>query len=99
MHAAYVGLGSNLGDREQHLARAVEGLARLPRTRLVRVSSWIETEPEGGPPGQGAYLNGAARLATELAPRALLDHLLALERTELRVRVAGVRDGPRTLDL
>ncbi|MBK7874794.1 MAG: 2-amino-4-hydroxy-6-hydroxymethyldihydropteridine diphosphokinase [Planctomycetes bacterium] len=97
--SAFVGLGSNLGARERLLTSAVEGLAVLPRTRLVRVSSWIETAPEGGPAGQGPYLNGAAELATELAPRELLDALLALERRAGRVRVAGVANGPRTLDL
>ncbi len=100
MHVfAFVGLGSNLGARERLLASAVEGLAELPSTRLVRVSNWIETAPEGGPSGQGPYLNGAAELATELAPRALLERLLALERQAGRVRVPGVANGPRTLDL
>lgn len=96
---AYVGLGSNLGERARFLEGAVRGLAALPRTRLVRVSPWFETEPVGGPPGQGAYLNGAAELSTALAPRALLDALLALERAAGRVRVPGVANGPRTLDL
>ena len=99
MNAAFVALGSNLGDRAAHLARAVEGLARLPSTRVAAVSSWIETDAVGGPPGQPRYLNGVARIETELAPRALLDRLLAIERGAGRERVGGVRDAPRTLDL
>src|SRR5205814_2232068 len=61
------------------------------------VSSMYETAPVGGPPGQGPYLNAAARLHTELGPRALLDLLLETERRLGRVR--DVRHGPRTIDL
>ncbi|MCY2958650.1 MAG: pantoate--beta-alanine ligase [Planctomycetota bacterium] len=96
---AAIAVGTNLGDRRVHLERALEALRALPRTRIRAVSSWHETEPVGGPPGQGRYLNGAVLVETGLAPRELLDELLAIESAEGRVRVAGRRDGPRTLDL
>jgi 2-amino-4-hydroxy-6-hydroxymethyldihydropteridine diphosphokinase len=94
---ALIGLGSNLGDREEMLARAVEALAREARTELVALSSLYETQPVGGPE-QGAYLNAAAWLRTELAPRELLQRLLAAERALGRVR-GSERNAPRTLDL
>jgi 2-amino-4-hydroxy-6-hydroxymethyldihydropteridine diphosphokinase len=97
MTRAWIALGSNVGDRRAHLERALAGLARTPATRVVRSSSWIETDPVGGPAGQGPYLNGVAELETELGPRELLDQLLALERDAGRVRT--VEGAPRTLDL
>jgi len=96
---AYVALGSNLGDRRAALERAVERLSAAPGVRVVAVSDWIETDPVGGPAGQGRYLNGAAELETTLAPRALLELLLALEREAGRARDPDVKDGPRVLDL
>ncbi len=96
---AAIAVGTNLGDRAQHLERALAALRGLPRTRVRGVSSWRETDPVGGPAGQGRYLNGAVLVETELAPRELLEALLAIEAAEGRVRTAGQRDGPRTLDL
>ncbi len=96
---AAIAIGSNLGDRAAHVERALEELRALPRTRVRAVSAWIETSPVGGPRGQDPYWNGAAIVDTELGPRELLEHLLAIEARAGRVRVAGVRDGPRTLDL
>jgi 2-amino-4-hydroxy-6-hydroxymethyldihydropteridine diphosphokinase len=107
---AAIGLGSNLGDRAAHLQRAVLGLQRLPGTRLLAVSRFIETEPlarpDGGDPG-GPYLNAAATVQTALSPRALLEGLLAIEREAGRVRGSasggmasgGERWAARTLDL
>ena len=94
---AFVGLGSNLGDRERTIGRAVELLAGTPGVDLVAVSHLRETEP-WGPVEQPAYLNGAVELATELPPRALLDVLLAVEQALGRDRT-GERWGPRTIDL
>jgi len=96
---AAIAVGTNLGDRRAHLERALGALRALPRTRVRAVSSWLETEPVGGPPGQGRYLNGAVLVETALAPRELLVALLAIEAAEGRVRSAGERDAPRTLDL
>ena len=93
---AYIALGSNLGDREEHLERARSALAALPGTRLLRASSVEETAPVGNVP-QGPYLNQMVAIETELAPRELLDRLHEIERSAGRVR--GVRWGPRTLDL
>ncbi|WP_324718244.1 2-amino-4-hydroxy-6-hydroxymethyldihydropteridine diphosphokinase [Carboxydochorda subterranea] len=92
----YVGLGSNLGDRAGHLARAVEMLAALPRTTVARVSSLYETKP-WGLAGQPDFLNAVALLETALDPRSLLLHALAIESRLGRVRT--VRWGPRTVDI
>ncbi len=89
---AFLGLGSNMGDRWEHLRRAV---SELPD--LVAVSPVYETEPVGGPPGQGRYLNLVAALDTELGARQLLDVAHRLEQGAGRVRT--VKDGPRTLDV
>ena len=94
---AYVALGSNLGDRAAHLGGALAGLAATPGVRVVEKSSTYETAPVG-PPGQGPYLNAVACLETELAPRALLARLHALERAAGRERT-GTRNEARTLDL
>lgn len=93
----FVSLGSNLGDRESHLAAALVQLARTPGVRDIVCSSLWETAPVG-PPGQGPYLNAAARFTTTLRPRALLDRLLEIERLAGRERT-GVRNEARTLDL
>jgi 2-amino-4-hydroxy-6-hydroxymethyldihydropteridine diphosphokinase len=93
---AFVALGSNLGDREQLLAAARDGLARLPETTFEAASSIEETEPIGPVP-QGHFLNQMVLLWTELPPRVLFDHCLTLERAAGREREE--RWGPRTLDL
>jgi 2-amino-4-hydroxy-6-hydroxymethyldihydropteridine diphosphokinase len=91
---AFLGLGSNLGDRRAHLRRAVELLGA--EGDLVAVSPLYETDPVGGPPGQGAYLNVVVELATTATARQLLERCGRLERDAARVRT--VRFGPRTLD-
>jgi 2-amino-4-hydroxy-6-hydroxymethyldihydropteridine diphosphokinase len=89
---AFVALGSNLGDRWANLRT---GLGQLPD--LVAVSRVYETEPVGGPPGQGQYLNMVAELWTSAAP---LDLLAAAQRAEAMAgRSRNVRWGPRTLDV
>jgi 2-amino-4-hydroxy-6-hydroxymethyldihydropteridine diphosphokinase len=89
---AFLGLGSNLGDRRAYLRAAVE---RLPD--IVAVSPLYETDPVGGPPGQGAYLNGVVELWTSRTPRELLAAAQAAEAAAGRVR--DERWGPRTLDV
>ncbi|MBA3476091.1 MAG: 2-amino-4-hydroxy-6-hydroxymethyldihydropteridine diphosphokinase [Actinobacteria bacterium] len=91
MILAYVGLGSNLGDREATLRAAI---AALPG--VVAVSELRETDPVGVT-DQPAFLNGAVALETELPARELLDSLLAVERKLGRER--RERWGPRTIDL
>jgi 2-amino-4-hydroxy-6-hydroxymethyldihydropteridine diphosphokinase len=94
---AYVGLGSNLGDREELLAFAVGLLRASAGIGSLALSPIYETEPVGGP-AQGPYLNAVAALRTELPPRALLERLLAIEELAGRERGA-VRNEPRRLDL
>ena len=91
MTVAYVGIGANLGDREQAIRRA----AKLIGAR--RLSTIIETEP-WGVTDQPPFLNAVAELETELGPRGLLDELLRVERELGRVR-DGTRWGPRAIDL
>jgi 2-amino-4-hydroxy-6-hydroxymethyldihydropteridine diphosphokinase len=93
---AYIALGSNVGDRAEHLAAARAALAALPRTRLVAASAIEETAPLAGM-DQPPYLNQMVLLETRLAPRALLAACQAIERSRCRVR--GERWGARTLDL
>jgi 2-amino-4-hydroxy-6-hydroxymethyldihydropteridine diphosphokinase len=94
---AYVGLGSNLGDREATLLRALELLAAEPRLTVVAVSVFRDTEPVGYVE-QPRFLNGVAAVDTELSARELLDRLLGVERS-LGRRRSGPRFGPRTVDL
>jgi 2-amino-4-hydroxy-6-hydroxymethyldihydropteridine diphosphokinase len=91
---AFIGLGSNLGDRRALLRQAVEGLQATGD--VVGVSALYETEPVGGPEDQGPYLNLVVELSTADAPRALLERCRSLESEAGRVRT--VRWGPRTLD-
>jgi 2-amino-4-hydroxy-6-hydroxymethyldihydropteridine diphosphokinase len=95
---AFVGLGSNLGDRETTLHAAVERLATLPQTKVMRVSTVRETEPVGYLE-QPWFLNGAVELETSLSARELLDALLAVEEEFGRDRSSVPAQGPRTLDL
>jgi 2-amino-4-hydroxy-6-hydroxymethyldihydropteridine diphosphokinase len=97
MTRAYVGLGANLGDREQMLRLALERLAAEPSIELVATSSLRETEPEDYL-DQPRFLNGAAEVKTDLSPRQLLARLQLIE-CELGRRRAGRRFGPRVIDL
>jgi 2-amino-4-hydroxy-6-hydroxymethyldihydropteridine diphosphokinase len=93
---AYLGLGSNVGDRLAHLQAAVDGLAATPGVRVVALSRVYETAPVGGP-AQADYLNAVVAVDTTLDARGLLGVAQALEDDEGRVR--AVRWGPRTLDV
>jgi 2-amino-4-hydroxy-6-hydroxymethyldihydropteridine diphosphokinase len=95
--AAYIGIGSNLDDPERQVRRAIAALAALPETRFVRASRLFRTAPWGRT-DQPAFVNAAAEISTTLAPRSLLDALLAIERAQGRHRDA-TRWGPRTIDL
>jgi 2-amino-4-hydroxy-6-hydroxymethyldihydropteridine diphosphokinase len=96
MTRGYVGLGSNLGDREGFLIGARAALDSTPGVCVVAASRLYETEPVGPP--QGRYLNAVVALDTTLAAQALLERLLELEQTAGRRRGAE-RNAPRTLDL
>ena len=95
---AFVGLGSNLGDREATLHRAVGALEELPRTEVLRVSIFRDTEPVGIH-SQPRFLNGAVELQTSLSPRELLEGLLGIEGSLGRDRRGVPPGGPRTIDL
>ena len=92
---AYIGLGANLGDREENLRAALE---RLRGLGPIRVSSVRETAAVGVT-NQPPFLNAAAELETDLAPRELLAHLLEIESELGRERDAETRWGPRPIDL
>lgn len=97
MHTAYIGIGSNLGERDVTIRDALELLAADPELEVEAVSSIRETDPVGVV-DQPRFLNAAIRLATELAPGPLLERLLAVEQQLGRVRTEE-RYGPRTIDL
>ena len=96
MTVAYVGLGANLGGREETLRRAVELLGEADGVDVLAVSQLRETEPVGFV-DQPRFLNGAVAVVTTRTPRELLDLLLGIERALGRVREE--RWGPRTVDL
>lgn len=93
---AFLGLGSNVGDRLAHLQSGVDTLHGERRIRVDAVSSVYETAPVGGPP-QDEFFNLAVRVATTASPRALLRACQRAEQAAGRVRT--VRWGPRTLDV
>jgi 2-amino-4-hydroxy-6-hydroxymethyldihydropteridine diphosphokinase len=101
-HRAFIGLGSNLGDRAANYREAIARIAQIPHTRVVRQSSIYETEPVGNL--KGAFLNGVVEVETEIAPDALMRRLLAIERVMGRKRVRGRKPArgkyrPRIIDL
>ncbi len=95
-HTAYIGLGSNLGDKKGFLDQAVRGLSGIRGCRVERVSDYIVTEPYGGVE-QDDFLNACLVMKTFLPPGELLERLQDIERDAGRERT--VRWGPRTLDL
>src|SRR5581483_8966263 len=92
-----IALGSNQGDRVGNLVKAVDLLRQNPGVRVDRVSSFHETAPVGGPPGQRAYFNAAVTIETGLARGELMSALLATEQKLGRERAE--RWGPRTIDV
>ena len=94
---AFVGLGSNQGDRLEMLIRALKQLDADPKTQVSVVSPFYETQAVGGPEGQGDYVNAVARLSTEREPRELLRLFLSIE--NLLGRKREVEWGPRVIDL
>lgn len=96
MTVVYLGLGANLGDREEMLARAAARLDAHPAIRVLRRSSLYETEPVG-PAGQPWYLNAVLEAETSLSPLELLGTCKQIEAELGRKR--GVRWGPRPIDI
>ena len=95
MSIAYIGLGSNLGDRAGNIGQAI-GLLQKNGIKVLKTSAVIETAPVGGPP-QNKFLNAVVKVETRLSPVELLDHCQAIEQKLGRVRT--VANGPRTIDL
>jgi 2-amino-4-hydroxy-6-hydroxymethyldihydropteridine diphosphokinase len=96
-HRAYIGIGSNLGDRKANILEAVDRVSKLPATRVVRASSLYESEPLGD--AKTWFVNSVIELETEFAPEALLRRLKAIETAMGRRRVKGKRWGSRIIDL
>jgi 2-amino-4-hydroxy-6-hydroxymethyldihydropteridine diphosphokinase len=96
MSRAFIGLGSNLGDRERAIRLAIEQLRTIPGTKVVGVSSLYDSDAAGDPTAPD-YLNAVAELDTDRAPRPLLWHLLLIEARMGRTR--RVRNAPRPIDL
>lgn len=94
---AVLALGTNLGDRESHLARALELLGGTEGIEIDWTGPVLETAPVGGPEDQGAFLNSAIGVSTVLGPFDLLEAAHRAERDAHRERL--VRWGPRTLDV
>ena len=97
MTTAYIGIGSNVGDRVGFCRRAVEALTRSEGVTVVKVSSLYETSPVGGPP-QRSFINLVAKVSTELDPRGLLEVCQNLEQRMGR-EPSDIRWGPRVVDM
>lgn len=95
MAKIFLAFGSNMGNRRQNILAAISVLERQG-VCLIRLSSFIETDPLGGPP-QGRYLNAVGQLETVLDPRELLLKCLSIE--ALLGRIRTVPDGPRSIDI
>lgn len=100
MALAYLGLGSNLGERQANIDAARRGLAMLPDSILIKNAAIYATKPVGGPPDQGEFLNSASLVDTFLEPMAFLAEIHKLERSIGRFREhETVRWGPRIIDI
>ena len=95
-HTAYLGLGSNIGDRESYLDMAIDELNKDKYTKVTRVSDFIETEPYGGVE-QDDFLNGCLEIETLRTPEELLRLVNGIEKAAGRERL--IHWGPRTLDI
>lgn len=95
--SAFIALGSNLGDRELNLLRAIAEIGRLKDTKIREISGFYDTEPVG-PAEQENFLNSVLLLETTLTPHELLAELQRIE-TEVFKRRRTVQWGPRTMDL
>lgn len=95
-HAAYLGLGSNIGDRESYLDMAIDELNKDKYTKVTKVSDFIETKPYGGVE-QDDFLNGCLEIETLRTPEELLELTAGIEKQAGRERL--IHWGPRTLDI
>jgi 2-amino-4-hydroxy-6-hydroxymethyldihydropteridine diphosphokinase len=90
MNLCYIGIGANLGDRRGNVARAIQAIAALKETRVIKLSTIIESIPQGMSAAEPKFLNAAAKIQTGLAPRPLLKALQAIE-----VKLGRSRKHPR----
>lgn len=97
MAIAYLGIGSNLGDRQANIDKALGFLKEHEDVRVEAVSAVFESEPESGAMGESSYLNGAIKIKTDLLPLNLLSQLKMIERRLGRVK--PVSGEPRSMDL
>jgi len=97
MQICYLGIGSNLGDRRENIKLALQKIKSLKDTEFVKVSKLIETDPVGGPSGQGKFLNAALKIKTNIPPEKLLNRLKKIEKELGRTKAVGC--SPRTIDL
>ena len=95
-HHAFIGFGSNLGDRLENCRKALEALAALPQSRLLKTSSFYETDPVGLE-GQPHFINGVVLLQTGKDAHWLLSQMLNIENSFGRIRTQ--KWGPRSIDL
>jgi 2-amino-4-hydroxy-6-hydroxymethyldihydropteridine diphosphokinase len=95
-HVAFIGLGSNLSDPREEVRMALEALERLPGTKVLARSSLYRSAPVGYL-DQPDFVNAVAKIETQLAPKALLDVLLEMEK--IRGRTREFQNAPRVLDL
>ncbi len=96
MAIAFLALGSNLGDRQSAIEQAIK-LLKSHGVKLIRSSTIIETEPVGGPAGQGQFLNAVLKVSTDYSPEQLLEIILYIEHRLGRVR--KMLNGPRIIDI
>jgi 2-amino-4-hydroxy-6-hydroxymethyldihydropteridine diphosphokinase len=96
-HRAYIGIGSNLGDRRANALEASRRVGELPTTRVVRASSLYESEPLGD--AKTWFVNSVIEVETDLAAEVMLKKLKAIEEEMGRKRVKGKRWGSRIIDL
>lgn len=96
MAKAFVGFGTNMGDRNDNICAALESLNLIPNTQVISVSQIYETKPWGYL-NQPNFLNGVAEVETSLSPSALLGALLGIEAAMGRIRT--IKNGPRVIDL
>jgi len=96
MVLCYIGIGSNLGNRNAYIKAAIDSLKKVRGIEVKKISTIYETEPASDIP-QGRFLNGVLRIRTSLKPKTLLKKLNAIEERLGRART--VKNGPRTIDL
>lgn len=96
-HRAFIGVGSNLGDRKANIAEALERAGKLVGSRIVRTSSLYESEPHGN--AKNWFVNAAFELETDFAAAELLKKLKTIEEAMGRKRVKGKKWGSRIIDL